>query len=115
MSKRHEIIFLPAAEKSLDRLVRSDRKLAQRFDHKIQELGEHPYPAEVIVIKHTDQYDLCRVKVGQGWRILYAVVGDMVVVLIADITSRESTYGNIDVLLSRVETFIEALGRDTKE
>jgi mRNA-degrading endonuclease RelE of RelBE toxin-antitoxin system len=115
MSKRYEIIFLPAAEKSFDRLARSDRKLAQRFDYRFQELSEHPYPAEVVIIKRARQYDLCRVKVGQSWRIIYAVLQDKIVVLVADITSRQSANGNIEVLLSRVETFIAALGRDIEE
>ena len=115
MSQRYEIIFLPTAEKSYLKLARSDKKLIQRIDQKLQELAEQPYPAEVVVIKRTARYDLCRSKVGQSWRILYAVVDDVLVVLIADVTSRESAYSNIDTLLSRVELFWEALDMDNQD
>jgi mRNA-degrading endonuclease RelE of RelBE toxin-antitoxin system len=112
MSQHYEIIFLPTAEKSYLKPARSDKKLIQRFDQKLQELAEQPYPAEVIVIKRTARYDLCRSKVGQSWRILYAVVSDRLIVLVADVISRESAYGNIDVLLTRVEIFLDALEED---
>ena len=115
MSQRYEIIFLPTAEKSYLKLARSDKKFIQRFDQKLQELAEQPCPAEVVVIKRTTRYDLCRSKVGQSWRILYAVVDNMLVVLIADITSRESAYNNIDTLLSRVESFLEALEKGNQD
>ena len=52
---------------------------------------------------------------GQSWRILYAVVDDVLVVLIADVTSRESAYSNIDTLLSRVELFWEILDMDNQD
>jgi mRNA-degrading endonuclease RelE of RelBE toxin-antitoxin system len=111
MRQRYRIIFLPTAEKSYLKLARSDKKLIQRFDQKLQELSEQPYPSDVIIIKRTNRYDLCRSKVGQSWRILYAVAGNILIVLIADITSRESAYGNIDTLLSRVENFLDDVER----
>ena len=112
---QYRIIFLPLAEKSYIRLARSDKKLIQRFDQKLQELAEQPYPSEVIIIKRTSRYDLCRSKVGQSWRILYAVANDLLVVLIADVTSRENAYGNIDTLLSRLELFLDTVEKGDQE
>lgn len=112
---QYRIIFLPSAEKSYLKLAKSDKKLIQRFDQTLHKLANEPYPPEAIVIKHTDRYDLCRSKVGQSWRILYAVVNDLLVVLIADVTSRENAYGNIDTLLSRLEIFLDAVEKGDQE
>lgn len=90
MSQSYEVIFLPSSQKSYLKLARSDKKLIQRFDQKLQELAKQPYPTEVVIIKRSTRYDLCRCKVGQSWRILYAVVDNMLVVLIADVTQEKA-------------------------
>jgi mRNA-degrading endonuclease RelE of RelBE toxin-antitoxin system len=104
-ARRYEIVLHPEVDKALRRLAKSDRKLAQRFDEAIQEISNDPYPAGVTVLKHKVAYDLCRVKVGKSWRLVYGVVNDRLVVLLLDATSREGAYRNLDTLLTRLDEF----------
>lgn len=55
------------------------------------------------MLRHTDEYDLYRVKVGQPWRIIYGVVNDRLVVLMLDRVSRENAYEAVDLLAVRLE------------
>jgi mRNA-degrading endonuclease RelE of RelBE toxin-antitoxin system len=105
----YTIIIEEHCQKALRRIARSDRTLYKRFDEKILELGDNPYPNEVVVLRHTSEYDLCRVKVGQQWRIIYGVINNRLVVLILDAISREGAYEDLDVLAIRLERQLEDL------
>lgn len=106
MKLTYGIQLHPAAEKQLERLYRSDRKLAARFDRHIQELAHNPYPADVKILEHTDAYDLCRTRVGQAWRLQYAVLGRQLLVLIVEAGPRQNAYQNLETLLRRIETYL---------
>jgi mRNA-degrading endonuclease RelE of RelBE toxin-antitoxin system len=106
------IIVEEHCQKALRRIARADRALYQRFDKKILALGGNPYPAEVVVLRHTDEYDLCRVKVGRSWRIIYGVVNDRLVVLILDTVARGNAYEDLDLLAVRLERQLDDFDSD---
>jgi mRNA-degrading endonuclease RelE of RelBE toxin-antitoxin system len=96
-------------EKALRRLMRSDRKLAARFDGAIQALATDPYPTGVVVLSHKAQYDLCRIKVGQSWRLIYGVVANQLVLLLLDAVAREGAYQNLETIIARLEAFLRSI------
>lgn len=111
----YTVIVEEHCQKALRRIARADRALYQRFDKKILELGANPYPAGVVVLRHTDDYDLCRVKVGQSWRIIHGVVKDRLVVLILDTVAREDAYEDLDLLAVRLERQLDDFESDDEQ
>ena len=103
----------PAAVKQLERLYRSDRKLAERFDQHIRALAQLPYPKDVVIRERTQSSDMCRTRVGRSWRLIYAVIGDRAVVLIVEAISRQGAYkgDELDTLRNRIQAFIDTLSR----
>jgi mRNA-degrading endonuclease RelE of RelBE toxin-antitoxin system len=103
----------PAAVKQLERLYRSDRKLAARFDQHIRALVQIPYPKDVVILERTEAYDMCRTRVGRSWRLIYAVIGDRAIVLVVEAISRQSAYkaDALDTLRNRIQAFIDTLSR----
>ena len=103
----------PAALKQLEKLYRSDRKLAARFDRHIRALAQTPYPQDVVILERTQSYDLCRTRVGRSWRLLYAVIGERAVVLVVEAVSRQGAYkgDELDTLRHRIQSFIDTLSR----
>ncbi len=96
-------------EKTLRKVAKADRTLYKRFDEKINELSDNPYPTDVVVLRHTEEYDLCRTKIGQKWRLIFSVIEHEMVVLILDAVSRESAYEDLDLLAMRLERQLEDL------
>ena len=103
----------PAAVKQLEKLYRSDHKLAARFDQQIRALAQLPYPKDVVILERTQTYDMCRTRVGRSWRLIYAVIGDRAVVLIVEAISRQGAYkgDELDTLRNRIQAFIDTLSR----
>ena len=101
------------AAKQLESIYRSDRKLAAQFDKCIQGLVNVPYPQDVAILQHTEEYDLCRTKVGRSWRLLYAVMGGRAVLLVLEAISRESAYKGkeLETLRSRIRVFLDLLSK----
>lgn len=109
------VIVEDHCEKALRKIVKADRTLYKRFDEKINELSNDPYPIDVVVLRHTEEYDLCRTKIGQKWRLIFGVIGELMVVLILDAVSRESAYEDLDLLAIRLEKQLENLETDDEE
>jgi mRNA-degrading endonuclease RelE of RelBE toxin-antitoxin system len=111
--REYRVVIHPAAAKQLDKLYRSDRKLFTQFHKHIQELAQTPYPQDRVILDHTDEFDMCRTKVGRSWRLVYAVIGGHTVVLILETVSRESAYKGkeLETLRNRIQTFLDMLSK----
>ena len=109
------VIVEEHCEKALRKIAKADRTLYKRFDEKINELSNNPYPKDVVVLRHTAEYDLCRTKIGQKWRLIFGVIDDHLVVLILDAVSRESAYEDLDLLAIRLERQLEDLDTGSVE
>jgi mRNA-degrading endonuclease RelE of RelBE toxin-antitoxin system len=107
----HRVELHPAAVKQLEKLYRSDRKLATRFAQQIRMLTQTPYPKDVVILESTQEYDMCRTKVGRSWRLLYAVIGSRTIVLILEAVSRQGAYkaNELETLHSRIQAFLDTL------
>jgi mRNA-degrading endonuclease RelE of RelBE toxin-antitoxin system len=103
----------PAALKQLEKLYRSDRKLAARFDQHIRALVRIPYPRDVVILERARSYDMCRTRVGKSWRLIYAVIGDCAVILVVEAISRQGAYmgDELHTLRNRIQAFIDTLSR----
>lgn len=114
MSEReHRVELHPAAVKQLEKLYRSDRTLAAQFARHIRALAQVPYPKDVVILERSQEYDMCRTKVGRSWRLLYAVMGDRAVVLILEAVSRQGAYKGkeLETLHNRIQAFLDTLSR----
>lgn len=110
----YTVIVEEHCEKALRKIAKADRTLYRRFDTAIIALSQNPYPTDVVVLRHTEEYNLCRTKIGQKWRLIYGVIGDKMVVLLLDALSRENAYDDLDMLAIRLEQELEPLD-DKKE
>ncbi len=99
----YTIIVETHCQKALRKIAQSDRTLLRQFDEHILALAHNPYPPDVVILRHTEQYDLCRTKVGRKWRLLYGVVAGKLIILILDAVACEAAYENLDVLAIRLE------------
>jgi mRNA-degrading endonuclease RelE of RelBE toxin-antitoxin system len=95
MSQAYEVRLHPAADKQLQRLYRSDRKLAARFAQHIRGLARQPYPTDVKILERRQEYDLCRTRVGADWHLQYAVIGQRLIVLVLEAGPRQGAYQNL--------------------
>lgn len=86
-----EIRILPAAQKSLSKLTRADRRLGVAIDHAICALADNPLPAGVKRLVGTQSPPLFRLRVG-GYRIIYEIDNDVVLVSIIHIGHRKDIY-----------------------
>ena len=111
----YTVIVEPHCEKALRKIAKSDRTLYKRFDEKINELSNNPYPADVFVLHHTEEYDLCRTKIGQKWRLIFGIMDRKMIVLILDAVSREGAYEDLDLLAIRLERQLEDLDTGSAE
>jgi mRNA interferase RelE/StbE len=90
MSQAHwQVIIHRKAEKILKRL---DGDVLERIRHALCSLANDPRPSGV---KKLAGYDnLYRIRVGD-WRIIYAIEDDRLIVLVLEISPRESPYRDI--------------------
>jgi mRNA-degrading endonuclease RelE of RelBE toxin-antitoxin system len=109
----HQIEIHPAAAKQLDAIFRADRKLAAQFTKRIRTLAQSPYPQDVIVLEHSDTYDVCRTKIGRSWRLLYAVIGGRTLILVLEAISREGAYKGkeLETLRNRIQAFLDTFSK----
>ena len=86
-----EIRILPAAQKSLSRLARSDRRLALAVDGAIRALSENPRPPGCKQLSGSNEPPLFRIRAGD-YRIIYAVEDDVVLVSVIHVGHRKDIY-----------------------
>jgi mRNA interferase RelE/StbE len=86
-----EIRILPAAQKSLIKLVRADRRLALAIDNAILSLSVNPRPAGAKQLAGSKEPLLYRIRVGD-YRIIYEVQDDVVLVSVIHIGHRKDIY-----------------------
>lgn len=86
-----EIRILPAAQKSLVKLARADRRLAVAIDHAICSLAENPRPPGSKQLVGSKEPLLFRIRVGD-YRIIYEVQNDVVLVSVIHIGHRKDIY-----------------------
>ena len=85
-SPTYKIEFKRAASKALRRLPKN---LLARVHQAIDALAYEPRPQHCIRMKSNEE--LYRIKVGD-WRVIYAVMDDVLIVLVVDIGSRQGIY-----------------------
>lgn len=86
-----EIRILPAAQKSLSRLARADRRLALAIDSAIRSLSENPRPPSCKQLAGSQEPPLFRIRVGD-YRIIYEVRDDVVLVSVIHVGHRKDIY-----------------------
>jgi mRNA interferase RelE/StbE len=86
-----EIRILPAAQKSLAKRVRADRRLAIAIDNAICSLSENPRPPGCKQLVGSKETPLFRFRVGD-YRIIYEVQDDVVLVSVIHIGHRKDIY-----------------------
>ncbi|MGQ9683401.1 MAG: type II toxin-antitoxin system RelE family toxin [Anaerolineae bacterium] len=85
-ARRWRIRLSRQAEKLLERLPRDVRA---RMDRVVRSLADDPYPSASVRLESRE--GLYRIRVG-GWRILYSVIEQELVVLAVRIAGRGSVY-----------------------
>jgi mRNA interferase RelE/StbE len=86
-----EIRILPAAQKSLIKLSRADRRLVLAIDNAIRALAENPRPAGCKQLAGSKEPPLYRIRVG-NYRIIYEVHDDVVLVSVIHVGHRKDIY-----------------------
>lgn len=86
-----EIRILPAAQKSLIKLARADRRLALAIDNALRSLSEIPRPPGCKQLAGSKEPPLYRIRVGD-YRIIYEVQADVVLVSVIHIGHRKDIY-----------------------
>lgn len=86
-----EIRILPAAQKSLIKLVRSDRRLVLAIDSAIRSLAENPRPTGCKQLAGSKEPPLYRIRVAD-YRIIYEVQDDVVLVSVVHVGHRKDIY-----------------------
>jgi len=86
-----EIRILPAAQKSLVKLARADRRLALAMDNAIRSLSGNPRPSGCKQLAGSKEPPLFRIRVGD-YRIIYEVHDDVVLVSVIHVGHRKDIY-----------------------
>ena len=86
-----EIRILPAAQKSLIKLARADRRLALAIDKAIRSLTDNPRPTSCKQLAGLNEPPWYRIRVGD-YRIIYEVQDDVVLVSVIHVGHRKDIY-----------------------
>jgi mRNA interferase RelE/StbE len=86
----HSIEVTPHAIRSLKKL-KKDKELLERIDKAIDSLAKNPRPPGCKKLPSSKFDNLYRIREGD-WRILYAVHGEQVLVIILDVRRRNQAY-----------------------
>ena len=86
-----EIKILPAAQKSLAKLARADRRLALAVDKAICALSENPRPSRCKQLVGSNVRPFFRIRVGD-YRIIYEIEDEVVFVTVIHIGHRKDIY-----------------------
>lgn len=83
---RYDIIIKPAAEKSMDRIPKSDRS---RIADALEGLRNNPRPPGVL--KMSGGENLWRIRIGD-FRVVYEIHDDRLIVLVLRVAHRKDVY-----------------------
>ena len=98
---RYRVVF---TEKAQGQFAQLPRAIRARLGERVSDLAEEPRPSGSVKIKGFD--DCYRIRQGD-YRVVYAVVDDMLVVLVVRAGHRRDVYERMEALGKRVDKFRE--------
>ena len=102
----YRVYISSAAQRFLEKIKRSDRRLQQRIGRKIDSLAENPRPSKAKPLRGLDYYSL---REGRC-RILYHIFDDYLIVLVVEIGDRAKIYKEILRKKVPIDDIIKSLG-----